>query len=70
MRLKLALYPILGDLRDSCIRIALKYGLTVYDASYVSLSRLLNSELYTADEKLISKAKREATVHHITEYSD
>lgn len=50
------------------MRTAARYGLTVYDASYLSLSRLLNGDLYTVDEKFISKAKGGATAHHIGEY--
>ncbi len=67
-RLKIALYPVLGDLKELCIKAAFKHGLTVYDASYLSLSRLLNSDLYTADEKFIAKTKGEGTVRHIRDY--
>lgn len=67
-RLRIALYPVLGDLKELCMKAAFKHGLSVYDASYLSLSRLLNSSLYTADEKFIAKTKGEGTVRHIREY--
>ena len=67
-RLRIALYPVLGDLKELCMKAAFKHGLSVYDASYLSLSRLLNSSLYTADEKFIAKTKEEGTVRHIREY--
>ncbi len=67
-RFKIALYPLLGDLKSLCLRTAYKYGLTVYDASYISLSQLLGSELYTADGKLIEKARGDEKVFHIREY--
>jgi predicted nucleic acid-binding protein len=67
-RFNVALYPVLGDLAPLCLRAAYKYGLTVYDASYVSLSQLLDSELYTADGKLIAKTRREEKVRHIRDY--
>ncbi len=67
-RMKIALYPVLGDLEELCVKAAFKHGLTVYDASYLALSRLLNRELYTADEKLITKTKGEGTVRHIRDY--
>ncbi len=67
-RLKIALYPLLGDLKELCVKAAFKHGLTVYDASYLSLGRLLNSSLYTADEKFIAKTKGEGIVHHIRDY--
>ena len=47
----------MGDLKELCMKAAFKHGLSVYDASYLSLSRLLNSNLYTADEKFIAKTK-------------
>jgi len=59
---------VLGDLKELCMKAAFKHGLSVYDASYLSLSRLLNSNLYTADEKFIAKTKGEGTVRHIREY--
>ena len=67
-RFKIALYPLLGDLAPFCIKAARMYGLTVYDASYVSLSRLLDSELYTADGKLIVKTRGAEKVRHIGSY--
>ena len=69
-RYRIALYPLLNDLRESCVRIALKYGITIYDASYISLGYHLNKELYTADEKLLTKIGKdeEEAVHHIREY--
>ena len=67
-RLRIALYPVLGDLKELCMKAAFKHGLSVYDASYLSLSRLLNSNLYTADERFIAKTKGEGTVRHIREY--
>lgn len=67
-RFKIALYPLLGDFVAQCVRAALKYGLTIYDASYLSLGRLLNCDLYTADEKFIAKARGEKTVRHIRSY--
>ncbi len=68
-RYRIALYPLLNDLREPCVRSALKYGITVHDASYVALGQILNKELYTADEKLLAKiGKDEEAVHHIREY--
>jgi predicted nucleic acid-binding protein len=49
-KFNIALYPLLEDLRDQCVTTALLQGLTIYDASYLALSRPLGKELYTADE--------------------
>nr|WP_253823062.1 type II toxin-antitoxin system VapC family toxin [Acidianus sp. RZ1] len=32
---------------------SLKYGITIYDASYVALAKTLNDVLYTADGKIV-----------------
>lgn len=39
---------------DLALRIALQHGRTVYDSLYVALAVTLNSELITADEKLVN----------------
>lgn len=67
-RYQIALYPLQGELIPLCIGTALKYGLTIYDASYVSLSQFLVKALFTADEKLLSKTKDLGMVHSLKEY--
>jgi predicted nucleic acid-binding protein len=67
-RFKIAQYPLLGDLKTLCLEAAYRYGLTVYDASYLSLSRFLDTELYTADKRFIEKTRGEKKVRHIREY--
>jgi predicted nucleic acid-binding protein len=50
------LFPISGtDLLHDALDLALEYGITAYDASYVALSEELRIPLVTADRKLISK---------------
>ncbi len=67
-RFRMGLYPLLEELKDACVRLAFKHGVTIYDASYLALSQYLEKELYTADEKLLIKTKGEETIHHIEEY--
>jgi predicted nucleic acid-binding protein len=68
-RSQIALYPILdGDLRGPCIRLAFKYGLTLYDASYVALARSIDKVLYTANEKLNSKTSGKENVQLLAQY--
>jgi predicted nucleic acid-binding protein len=61
-------YPILGELANLCIRNSLAYGISLYDSSYVSLAEYLDSNLYTADEKLLDKVGRDGRFLHISEY--
>ena len=65
---RVALHPMLDGLAGSCIKIALKRGITIYDAVYVALGQLLDKELYTADDKLLIKVAGKEKIRHIREY--
>lgn len=67
-RYSLWLSPILGKLAVKTIENALKYGITIYDSSYMSLADLESKTFYTADEKLLAKLKDNPRVRHISEY--
>ena len=62
------IFPLLGKLAEKTIENAFKYGITVYDSSYLSLAELEGKTLYTADEKLLAKAKDAPWIRHISEY--
>ena len=53
---QLNLYELQGELAELSVELAMRKGLTVYDASYLALARKLGSVLYTADEELIGKS--------------
>lgn len=63
-------YSILGNsLSQLTIEFALKFGLTIYDASYVALADYLDdSILYTADTRLAEKVANKKLVASISEY--
>lgn len=65
---QLELFRLEGRLALYTVEIALRKGVTVYDASYVSLAKLLGTVLYTADEKLIRKTGDLKIVRHISEF--
>lgn len=67
-KFKFALYPLLNEIADLCIEDALKYGLSIYDSSYLALSEIFDKELYTADEKMISKVSGKEKIAHLKEY--
>ena len=54
MNLSLDRLPLVG-LIPSALPLALRHAITVYDACYLSASRLTKSPLITADERLIRK---------------
>lgn len=66
---QLELFRLEGRLALYTVEIAMRKGVTVYDASYVSLAKLLGTVLYTADEKLIRKTRDLKIVRHISEFS-
>ena len=51
------LYHLEGEYARLTASIALENGITVYDASYVVLAKVLDTVLYTADERLLGKLK-------------
>lgn len=61
-------FSLKGRFALRSIEIAMRKGLTIYDASYVALAYELNSELYTADEKLIMKVNDPKRVKHIRQF--
>lgn len=54
-KLSLDLRPLVGELAERSVENALRYGVSVYDSSYLSLGELLGAPVYTADDRLISR---------------
>lgn len=52
------------EVLDQALDVALKYGITVYDAAYITLARKLGVKLVTLDIKLTQKL-RETDLHEI-----
>jgi predicted nucleic acid-binding protein len=57
-----------GRCSEEAVRIALDYGITVYDAAYLAIGKLRGLEVYTADEDLLLKAKKLGFARHVKEY--
>jgi predicted nucleic acid-binding protein len=53
------------QLKNEIIRIASKYDITVYDASYLALANLLKTPFYTADEELLSRVAELKIAKHL-----
>lgn len=51
-----------GDTAKKTVKLSLKYGITVYDAAYVSLAAFHKSCFLTADEKLTTKLQKQEKV--------
>ncbi|RLE77115.1 MAG: PIN domain nuclease [Thermoprotei archaeon] len=64
---QIALYDLVGGVAQRAIEIAMRRGVTVYDAAYVALAYELDTVLYTADERLLRRVGRER-VAHIAEF--
>ena len=56
-KLSLDLRLLEGELSEKTVENALRYGITVYDSSYLSLGELEEIPVYTADERLLKNAK-------------
>jgi len=66
-KLSLDIQTLEGELSKRTMENALRYGITVYDSSYLSLGELEDAQVYTADMKLIEKA-RNTCLKHISGY--
>lgn len=62
------LFSLEGDLAKHAAEVSLRQGISVYDASYVSLGDMKGADFYTADERLLCKLGGIDWVHHISRY--
>jgi predicted nucleic acid-binding protein len=62
-------YPLLADtLAEQTIELAVKHGITVYDASYLALGMYLECIAYSADQKIVDKIADEKVIKSISDY--
>ncbi len=54
--------PLEGELANLTVELAFQYGITIYDASYVSISNKRKCDVVTADEKLYEKLTGEKVI--------
>ncbi|MEM4346493.1 MAG: type II toxin-antitoxin system VapC family toxin [Candidatus Caldarchaeum sp.] len=59
-------YEFKGELRKRAVELAYGFGITLYDAAYVSLAVLQNATLYTADKDVVAKTPL-TNVKHLSE---
>lgn len=53
---------------ENAVKLARKYGITVYDSTYLSFAQHLGCYLITADKKLFQKIKDMPGIIYISEY--
>jgi len=66
-KLSLDLHPLVGELAERCVENALRYGVSVYDSSYLSLGELLEVPVFTADSRLMGRVGG-GVLRHISDY--
>lgn len=59
------LYRLEGEHAAKTVEIAMRKGVTVYDAAYIALATLLGTIVYTADDKLLKKTASLNVARHI-----
>lgn len=67
LKMQIDLIPMNQSRCEATVEFAFKYGVTIYDAAYLGLAVTEETILYTADEKLLSKARLK-NVKHLKEY--
>ena len=66
--LQITLYNLEGEYAIKTIEIAMRKGLTIYDASYIALAIVEGATLYTANEKMLKKTTALGVARHIRDY--
>jgi predicted nucleic acid-binding protein len=61
--------PLNGNYGELTVQIASDYGITIYDSSYISLGKLENLSVFTADEKLLEKLEGEKDFNFVRHIS-
>ena len=62
------LYELEGAYAEKAVEIAMRKGITIYDASYVALALIEGVNLYTADEKLLTKTEDLKITKHLKNF--
>lgn len=63
------LLPVNLPMMTSAVALAQRYGITVYDSSYVGFAQMAGCPLITADTKLYQKIKELPGILYISEYN-
>jgi len=63
------IYELNGAYAEKAVEIAMRKGITIYDASYVALALIEEAELYTADEKLLTKTRDLGVTKHLRNFN-
>lgn len=58
-----------ADLMEDAVSIALAYGISAYDASYVALSQQVNAMFLTLDQKLVRAIESAYDVRSLNDFS-
>jgi predicted nucleic acid-binding protein len=66
--LQISFYDLEGDYAAKAIEIAMRKGLTIYDAFYAALAIVEGGILYTADDKMLKKLTGLGVAKHIKDF--
>jgi len=61
-------YELEGAYAEKTVEVAMRKGMTIYDASYMALALIEEADLYTADEKLLMKTRGLKMVKHLKDF--
>ena len=61
-------YELEGAYAEKTVEVAMRKGMTIYDASYMALALIEEADLYTADEKLLMKTRDLRIVKHLKDF--
>jgi predicted nucleic acid-binding protein len=56
------------ELMTRTVELALQYGITVYDSSYLALAKQISADLITADQKFLNKIGDREEAKHLRDF--
>jgi len=63
------IYELEGAYAEKAVEIAMRKGITIYDASYIALALIEEADLYAADEKLLTKTQDLKITKHLKSFN-
>jgi len=63
------IYELKDAYAEKAVEVAMRKGITIYDASYVALALIEGVDLHTADEKLLTKTQELGITKHLRNFN-
>lgn len=68
---QLWLHPMQSELASLAVKNSFAFGISLYDSSYVSLAEMLETDFYTADQRMLDKLMvgKSRRIKHVSQFA-